>query len=67
MARLFAGEKDMRAEDVVRLLRAHQFGLSESEIADFLGWERRTTNNYLRDLSARGCVYKEGRVWYVEE
>jgi DNA-binding IclR family transcriptional regulator len=67
MARLFAGEKVDKSAQVAQLLREHDFGLRESEVAEVLGWERRTANNYLHELKAQGRVYKEGRLWYAEE
>ena len=67
MARLFAGERRLKTDDVVRLLRRHEFGLREAELAEMLSWERRTVNNYLHDLETRGHAYREGRLWYVEE
>jgi hypothetical protein len=67
MARLFSGEKETRSDKVVHLLQAHRFGLREVEVAESLGWERRTANNYLRELEARERVYKEGRLWLAEE
>jgi DNA-binding IclR family transcriptional regulator len=67
MARLFGGEKALKADDVLRALHAHDSGLREGEVAEVLGWERRTANNYLRELAAQQRVYKEGRLWYVEE
>jgi DNA-directed RNA polymerase specialized sigma24 family protein len=66
MARLFAGEKELKQDDVLQLLRAHD-GLSEVEIAEMLGWDRRTANNYLRDLLAEWQIHKEGRLWFAEE
>jgi predicted DNA-binding transcriptional regulator len=67
VARLFKGEKAHKETRIQRLLHQHDFGLRESEIAQELGWERRTVNNYLRDLKRRGRVYKEGRCWLVDE
>jgi len=67
MARLFAGEQKLKTDDVVRLLRRHEFGLREAEVAEMLGWERRTVNNYLHDLETRGRAYREGRLWHAEE
>lgn len=67
MARLFAGEKKCKLGDVLRLLRRHNWGLRESEVAEILQWNRRTVNNYLRDLQAQKRVYKEGRLWFGEE
>jgi predicted transcriptional regulator len=66
MARLQRGEKHRKERQVESVLTQHQFGLRESEIASELGWERRTVNNYLRDLEEQGLAYKEGRDWFVE-
>jgi DNA-binding IclR family transcriptional regulator len=67
VARLFKGEKDRNETRIQRLLRRHDFGLREAEIAQELGWERRRLNNYLRGLESQGRVYKEGRCWFVDE
>lgn len=66
MARLQEGERVVKEKRVERLLQRHWFGLRESEIAEELGWERRTVNNYLRDLEQQGRAYKEGRQWLVD-
>jgi DNA-binding IclR family transcriptional regulator len=66
MARLRMGEKLLRAEQLMNLLRAHAFGLREVEIAACLGWDRRTVNNYLRAMQAVHLVYRDGRTWHVE-
>jgi DNA-binding NarL/FixJ family response regulator len=67
MARLRKGEKSTRERRVQRLLRQYAFGLRESEIACELDWQRRTVNNYLRELQRRGQAYKEGRCWFVDD
>jgi predicted transcriptional regulator len=67
MARLFAGEKGDKSNQVLRLLRRCFNGLRESEVAQELGWERRATNNYLRELKSQGRVHKEGREWHWGE
>jgi hypothetical protein len=66
VARLFRGEKSQKEGQVRRLLRRCNFGLREVEIAQELGWDRRTVNNYLRALKGRGRAYKEGRKWFIE-
>lgn len=53
-----------RLDRVDRLLQQHLDGLSEAEIAQRLGFERRTTHNYLRELEAQGKTEKEGKLWY---
>jgi DNA-binding IclR family transcriptional regulator len=67
MARLFAGEKDCKSDDVLRALQSHDFGLREGELAELLEWDRRTVNNYLHDLKAQDRVYKDGRLWFADE
>ncbi len=67
MARLRKGEKPRKENQVERMLYRHDFGLRESEIACELGWDRRTVNNYLRDLKQQGRAYKDGRSWFVED
>jgi len=67
MARLRQGAKSIREYKVQYLLRRYEFGLSESEIAQELDWQRRTANNYLRELAQREIVYKEGRLWFVDD
>lgn len=46
MARLPEGEKEVRLNLVARLLRRCRFGLYEQEVAEEMGWDRRTTNNW---------------------
>jgi DNA-binding IclR family transcriptional regulator len=67
MARLFSGEKSDRSSQVLQLLRRCFNGLRESEISQELGWDRRTTNNYLRELQNQGRIHKEGRDWHLGE
>ena len=67
MGRLFEGEKLLRLNEVVQLLKAHSLGLEEAEIAGLLGWERRTVNNYLRELESYQVIYKEDQLWFAEE
>lgn len=67
MARLFRGEKQAKSNLVVQLLRCCFGGLREGEISQELGWDRRTTNNYLRELKRQGRIHKEGRDWHWGE
>lgn len=67
MARLVEGEKSEKEDQVEQVLYEHDFGLREVEIAEELGWERRTVNNYLHELERQGRVYKEGRSWFTED
>ena len=65
MARLQQGERNDRKQRVFRLLQRHCFGLRESEIAQEMGFHRRTANNYLRELKDNEKADKDGRLWYA--
>ncbi len=56
-----------RYERILSLLRLHREGLTEHEIAGFLNMERRTINNYLRDLEGQGWLVKDGPRWMMGE
>ena len=64
MARLQDGEHEERENIVLRLLKRLRWGARESDVAEELGWERRTVNNYLRDLEDDDKAYKQGRSWF---
>ena len=66
MARLQKGEREDRERLLYRLLRRLRFGVRESEIAEELGWQRRTTNNYLRKLKEEDKAEREGRSWFAK-
>ncbi len=66
MARLRKGERFRKENQVQGVLYQHNFGLHEVELACELGWDRRTVNNYLRELKQQGRDYKEGRSWFAE-
>jgi transposase len=40
-------------------------GASERELAEMTGLQRRSVNNYLRELERDGIAWKEGRYWYA--
>lgn len=64
MARLPKGEKKERLSRVSRLLNRCRFGLKEQEVSAELGWDRRTTNNYLRELDRQEKAHRDGQKWY---
>ena len=66
MARLPKGEHEERENLLLRLLKRLRWGVRESEIAEELGWERRTVNNYLNDLKEDEKAYREGRSWFAK-
>jgi DNA-binding IclR family transcriptional regulator len=65
MARLQNGEHEERESLLLRLLKRLRWGVRESEIAEELGWERRTVNNYLNELKEDDKAYKDGRSWFA--
>jgi CRISPR-associated endonuclease/helicase Cas3 len=52
-----------RVERVLLTVRANAEGLTEAEIAEMLGLQRRSVNNYLRELEYTGQVYRESGLW----
>jgi DNA-binding NarL/FixJ family response regulator len=66
MARLQKGERQDRENMLYRLLRRLRWGVRESEIAEELGWQRRTVNNYLRQLEKEEKAHQEGRSWFAK-
>ena len=66
MARLPKGEREDRENALYRLLRRLRWGVRESEIAEELGWHRRTVNNYLRELEKTDKAERDGRSWFAK-
>ncbi len=66
MARLQKGERKNKENTLYRLLKRLRWGVRESEIAEELGWQRRTVNNYLRRLKKEERAYQEGRSWFAK-
>ena len=67
MARLPQGEREERSHNILRLLQRHRWGLREGEIAEETDLDRRTINNYLRELAQANKVDKEGRLWFFKK
>ncbi len=57
--------REGRKERTFLCLRRYKSGLTEAELAEELHFERRTLNNYLRELELEGKVYKDGKYWYA--
>jgi CRISPR-associated endonuclease/helicase Cas3 len=55
--------KQQRLERLHLLLTRHPLGLTEAELAEETGLERRSVNNYLRELETQGRAYKDGLYW----
>ncbi len=66
MARLQKGERKNKENTLYRLLKRLRWGVRESEIAEELGWQRRTVNNYLRRLKKEERAHQEGRSWFAK-
>ena len=66
MARLQKGERKDKESILHRLLKRLRWGVRESEIAEELGWQRRTVNNYLRQLKKDEKADREGRSWFAK-
>lgn len=64
MPRITEKTKQQRIERLILLLNRHARGVTEAEIAEELGLQRRTINNYLRDLEIEGKAFKDGLYWY---
>ena len=64
MAQLQKGEHKEKESRLHRLLKRLRFGIRESEIAEELGWQRRTVNNYLRELKKSNKAERDGRSWF---
>lgn len=64
MARLRKGEKEKRKRLIASLIRYCGLGLSEKEIAEETGLDRRTVNNYLHELDEDGEAHKKNRKWW---
>lgn len=66
MARLQKGEREDKENMLYRLLKRLRFGARESDVAEELGWQRRTANNYLRKLKNDEKAEREGRSWFAK-
>lgn len=66
MARLQNGEREDKESILYRLLKRLRWGVREMEIAEELGWQRRTVNNYLHELEKNEKAEREGRSWFAK-
>ena len=64
MGRLTKGERESRKNKVARLITFCGLGLTEKELSQDTGFDRRTLNNYLRELDEEGIAHREGRKWW---
>ncbi len=64
MPRIDDSTKQQRLERIYLLLTRNSRGLTEAEIADEVRLERRTVNNYLRELDFQGKAFKYGIYWF---
>ncbi|HBY98877.1 MAG TPA: hypothetical protein DEP84_33845 [Chloroflexi bacterium] len=63
MPRISSEAERQRRERIWIAVQRHPQGITEAEVADFVGVERRTVNNYLNKLEAEGKIYKDGTLW----
>jgi predicted DNA-binding transcriptional regulator YafY len=52
-----------RKDRILLLIQRNPNGVSELDIARTLNFNRRTANNYLRELEMEGKIYKDGQFW----
>jgi CRISPR-associated endonuclease/helicase Cas3 len=64
MPRIEDTAKQQRLDRIYLILTRNSRGLTEGEIADEVNIDRRTVNNYLRELYDQGKAYKDGIYWY---
>lgn len=64
MPRIDDEDKRQRLERIYLLLARNARGVTEAEIADEIHLERRTVNNYLRELEFQGKAFKDGLYWF---
>ena len=64
MPRIDDTAKQQRLDRIHLILTRNSRGLNEAEIADEVNIDRRTVNNYLRELNDQGNAYKDGIYWY---
>jgi predicted DNA-binding transcriptional regulator YafY len=64
MPRIPEGARQQAVERVWLTIKRHPAGITEAEVARFTGLERRTLNNYLRELDDIGKIGKEGTLWF---
>ncbi|RMG91348.1 MAG: CRISPR-associated endonuclease Cas3'', partial [Chloroflexi bacterium] len=64
MPKISEEAKQRNKEQALMLIHRHS-GLREVEIAEILRLERRTVNNYLKELEYEGKIYKDGHLWHA--
>ena len=64
MPKIDEATKRQRLERICLLLTRNASGSTEAEIAEEFRLERRTVNNYLRELELQGKAFKDGLYWY---
>lgn len=65
MARISEQARERQMELVWLRVKQRPNGITEQEIADATGIQRRTVNNYLNELALEGKVEKQGRLWFL--
>ena len=67
MPNISGSKKEKRKERIRIMIQQHPRGITEIEVASELGMERRTVNNYLRELEREGWIYKDDNspLWFA--
>lgn len=65
MARVEGSVKQRNKERAWLWVKRSPQGITEGELEDAIGIQRRTVNNYLRELEYEGKIYKEGLLWFA--
>ncbi len=65
MAKVDSDTIERSRERVYLTLRQYPNGLTEADLEQLMGIQRRTLNNYLHGLWDKGKVYKEGILWFA--
>ncbi|MCB0116283.1 MAG: hypothetical protein KDD84_19420, partial [Caldilineaceae bacterium] len=65
MPRVEGSAKQQNKEKTWLWVKRSQFGITEGELEEKTGVQRRTLNNYLRELEHEGKIYKDGQCWHA--
>lgn len=64
MANIEGNKRQKRKQRITLIVQQHPLGISETEVTAEMGMEprqRRTVNNYLRELDQHGKVHRKSR------
>jgi len=67
MARITFNHKKETADKTLSVIGGYPDGVTEAGISEASAIERKTVNNYLRDLQRDGRIHKAGLRWYRDD